>query len=171
MTIQEPMTEQPLLPDDTRPRPTWADARLRLETANTFWRATVRSDGRPHVMPILAVWVDGALHFATNVDSRKASNLARDPRCVISTSADTLDLVVEGEAGLVRNDVRLRRVAEGYATKYDWQVTIRDGAIYADGAPTAGPPPYDVYEVKPETIFGFGTDETFSATHWRFQEG
>jgi hypothetical protein len=45
---------------------------------------------------------------------------------------------------------------------------VRDGAFYADGAPTAGPPPYDVYEVRPTVIFGVGTDESFSAIRWRF---
>ena len=53
-------------------------------------------------------------------------------------------------------------------------VTVRDGAFHdgafhdAEGAPTAGPPPYDVYEVIPTTAFGFGTDESFSPTRWRF---
>ena len=47
-------------------------------------------------------------------------------------------------------------------------MTVRDGAFYADGAPTAGPPPYEVYEVTPATAFGFPTDETFTATRWRF---
>jgi hypothetical protein len=41
------------------------------------------------------------------------------------------------------------------AEEYWWQVTVRDGAFYADGAPTAGPPPYELYEVIPTTAFGF----------------
>jgi hypothetical protein len=59
-------------------------------------------------------------------------------------------------------------VAEAYAAKYGWRVAIRDGAFVADGAPTAGPPPYDVYELTPATVFGFGTDEQHGATRWRF---
>jgi hypothetical protein len=40
-------------------------ARQIVETAPaTYWLATVRPDGRPHVMPILAVWVNGMLFFA-----------------------------------------------------------------------------------------------------------
>ncbi len=46
---------------------------------------------------------------------------------------------------------------------------MRDGAFHdAEGAPTAGPPPYDVYEVTAETAYGFGTDGTFAPTRWRF---
>jgi hypothetical protein len=40
---------------------------------------------------------------------------------------------------------------------------------WADGAPTAGPPPYQVYEVTPTTAFAFGKDESFSPTRWRFE--
>jgi hypothetical protein len=36
------------------------------------------------------------------------------------------------------------------------------------GAPTAGPPPYEVYEVIPKTAFGFSTDLSFGPTRWDF---
>jgi hypothetical protein len=61
-----------------------------------------------------------------------------------------------------------RRLAGVYASKYQWQVTVRDGALWGEGAPTAGPPPYHVYVITPTAAFGFGTDETFGATRWRF---
>jgi hypothetical protein len=64
---------------------------------------------------------------------------------------------------------KLQRVADVYATKYDWHVTVRDGAFYADyGAPTAGPSPYSLFEMTPHFAYGFGTGETFSPTLWRF---
>lgn len=49
-------------------------------------------------------------------------------------------------------------------------VTIVDGAFAAPyGAPTAGPPPYYVYEIRPETVFAFTTDESPPRpTRWRF---
>jgi len=119
-------------------------------------------------MPVLAVWLDGALCFSTGEASRKGKNLARDPRCVITVSSNALDLVVEGEAAKVCDEARLHRVAGVYVSKYGWPVTVRDGVFYADGVPTAGPPPYEVYEVIPTTVFGFGTDETFTSTRWRF---
>jgi nitroimidazol reductase NimA-like FMN-containing flavoprotein (pyridoxamine 5'-phosphate oxidase superfamily) len=170
MADHEPAAVQPFSTDDARPLTTWAEARRRLEEADTYWLATVRPDGRPHVMPVLAVGVDGALHFSAGATTRKGKNLARNPHCVITVSSPSLDLVVEGEAAKVRDDARLRRVAEAYASKYQWQVTVRDGAFYADGAPTAGPPPYGVYEVTPTAAFGFGTDESFTAMRWRFHE-
>ena len=79
-----------------------------------------------------------------------------------------MDLVVEGTVAKVSQEARLHRVAEVYMTKYEWPVTVRDGAFYADGAPTAGPPPYEIYEVIPTTAFGFPWDATFNPTRWRF---
>lgn len=169
MAGHEPVAAQPLIADDARPPTAWEEARRRLEEADTYWLATVRPDGRPHVVPVLAVWVDGALHFCAGATTRKGRNLARDPHCVVTVGGPSLDLVVEGEAARVRDDAELRRVAEAYASKYGWQVTVHDGALHGDGAPTAGPPPYDVYEVNPTTAFGFGTDESLNAMRWRFQ--
>jgi hypothetical protein len=57
---------------------------------------------------------------------------------------DPFDLVVEGTAAKVSDEARLRRVAEVYMTKYGWPVSVRDRAFYGDGAPTEGPPPYEV---------------------------
>jgi nitroimidazol reductase NimA-like FMN-containing flavoprotein (pyridoxamine 5'-phosphate oxidase superfamily) len=131
--------------------------------------ATVHPDGRPHVMPVLTVWLDGALYFVAGEASRKARNLARDPHCVITIATEDAHLVVEGEAAKVRDEAKLNAVAAVYASKYDWHVTVRDGAFHdTEGAPTAGPPPYEVYEVIPKTAFGFGTDESFSPTRWDF---
>ena len=167
MAEKAPAAEQPYLAGDTTPTP-WAEARERLAEADTYWLATVRQDGLPHLAPLLAVWVDDALHFVASRTSRKATNLAHDAHCVIATRREALDLVVEGTVAKVSQEARLHRVAEVYMTKYEWPVTVRDGAFYADGAPTAGPPPYEVYEVIPTTAFGFPWDETFNPTRWRF---
>lgn len=62
-------------------------------------------------------------------------------------------------------------MARAYGEIYRWQVTVRDGGVdAAGGAPTAGPPPYDVYQVAPATADGFGTDEPVAETRWRFQD-
>jgi hypothetical protein len=76
---------------------------------------------------------------------------------------------VEGKAAKVRDEAKMRRVADVYASKYDWHVTVRKAAFDAEyGAPTAGPPPSDLYEVTASKAYGFGTDERFSPTRWRF---
>jgi len=168
MAEKAPVAEPLLSHSDQSPPTSWTEARRRLTEADWYWLATVRPDGRPHVMPLLAVWLDGALYFCTGRTTRKGKNLARQTYCVITTASDDAHLVVEGAATKVSDAATLQRVAGVYAAKYDWQVAVRDGAFYTDGAPTAGPPPYEVYEVTPTVIFGFGEDETFSPTRWRF---
>src|SRR5262249_28957420 len=143
-----------------------AEAREGLERAQVYWLSTVRPDGRPHVTPLLAVWLDGALYFCTGADERKAKNLARNPHCVITTGCNALDegldLVVEGDAVRVRDDATLRRLADAYAAKYGWRYSVRDGALHGEVGNVA-----IVYEVPPITAFGFGKG-TFSQTRWRF---
>jgi hypothetical protein len=93
----------------------WAAAREVLETAQLSWVTTVRADGRPHVTPLVAVWLDDAVYFTTGSDEQKAVNLAANPHVVLITGCngwdEGLDVIVEGEARAAdarRND-RSRR--------------------------------------------------------------
>ena len=147
----------------------WSRAQAALEEAEVFWISTVRPDGRPHVTPLLAVWLDGALHFCTGADEQKARNLAGNPRCALTTGCNTLgeglDLVVEGEAVNVTDHDKLARLAALYESKYgsDWHFDVRDGAFFHGGGSAV------VFEVAPVTAYGFGKGvERFSQTRWRF---
>ena len=80
-----------------------------------------------------------------------------------------MDVVVEGTAVAVRDTARLHGVAGAYAEKYGWQVQVRASAFdSAGGAPTAGDPPYDVYEVVPVKAFGLSTEDSPTSTRWAF---
>jgi len=144
---------------------TWRSRRLR-----TGWQPC-GPGGRPHVRPILAVWVAGELYFCAGENTRKAKNLALKSHCAVTVEREPLDLVVEGIAAKVRDAEWLQRVADGYASTYDWYVIVRDGAsITMSGEPRRQVPLLmNVYEVIPTTAFGFGTDESFSPTRWRFE--
>ncbi|GAT67130.1 pyridoxamine 5'-phosphate oxidase [Planomonospora sphaerica] len=134
---------------------------------HTCWLTTVRPDGRPHVMPLGVLWLDGALYFNTGPGTRKGRNLAHDPHCVITFATQEFDLVVEGRAERVTGE-RLHRVAEGYAAQ-GWRPSVRDDALHAEhSAPSAGPPPWYVYEVAPVKVFALGTAAPYGATGWRF---
>jgi nitroimidazol reductase NimA-like FMN-containing flavoprotein (pyridoxamine 5'-phosphate oxidase superfamily) len=182
MAKRTPVTEEPLAAGGATATP-WAEARERLanpEQARTYWLATVRPDGRPHLMPLLGLWLDGAFYFVTGERTRKGTNLADDPRCAIATSSTTLpslDVVLEGEARKVTGEAELRRVADAYGAKMDWPLDVRDGGVFGENAPTAGPPPYTVFALTPATVFGLpglagmgeaGGPDPFSPTRWRF---
>jgi nitroimidazol reductase NimA-like FMN-containing flavoprotein (pyridoxamine 5'-phosphate oxidase superfamily) len=170
MGNSEPRAAEPIAADATTALP-WDEARSRLAEHRFYWLATPRPDGRPHVRPVLTVMVDGSLYTTTSPAARKGRNLERDTRCSITANTDGLDLVLEGTATKVTDEGRLQRVADAYKSKYEWPPTVRDGAFDAPyGAPTAGPPPYEVYEITPVVAYGFGTDEELAprSTRWTF---
>lgn len=136
-----------------------------LDAAGRFWLATIGPDGRAHVMPVGIVWSEGKFYFTSGAGTQKSKNLARDPHCVITVAAPGTDVVAEGEARMVRDDAELRQIAELFK---DWGPEVRDGAFWHEfSAPSAGPPPWDVYEVQPKTIYGLSTGEPHGATRWR----
>jgi len=75
----EPMT---MLSAFSRPNPTptdWSAGRDQLASAELCWIWTVRLNGRPHVTPLLGVWLDWVIYFCTETDERKSKNLAEYP--------------------------------------------------------------------------------------------
>lgn len=145
----------------------WTEAVAVLKSAEIFWLSTVRPDGRPHVTPLIAVWLDDTLYFCTGPDERKAKNLVQNNHCALTTGCNTfahrLDLVLEGDATPVRDDATLQRVADRYEQKYEgWHFTVQDGAFTGDGGKA------EVYAVNPRTVFGFAKGESFGQTRWQF---
>ena len=150
----------------------WSRAEKQLEatagTNLTHFLATVRPDGRPHVAGVGALWVGGRFYFTSGAGTRKSRNLAEKADCVISVKLPDIDLVVEGVASKVSDDETLRRLAELYDAQ-GWPATVKDGSLTAPfSAPSAGPPPWDLYEFMPRTAFGVATAEPYGAMRWRF---
>jgi general stress protein 26 len=149
----------------------WEETRGALERAELFWISTVRTDGRPHVTPLVAAWADGAIWFCTGAEEQKFANLRANPHVVMTTGCDRwdggLDVVVEGEARQVTDEVVLRRVAEAFAAKWDgrWRYTVRDGAFHdADGRGDVM-----VFSVAPVKVFAHAKGDPFSETRHRFR--
>jgi hypothetical protein len=138
-----------------------------LTTAEIFWLSTTRGDGRPHVTPIPSIWLDGALHICTGAHEQKATNLAADPRCVLTTGTDRinsgLDVVVEGTAVRVTDRPTLLRLAERWKIELDWDFEVGEHA-FEDGAGRDGL----VYAIAPTKVLAFGKGEPFSQTRYRF---
>jgi uncharacterized pyridoxamine 5'-phosphate oxidase family protein len=154
----------------------WEDAHRHLDEAEVYWLSTVRPDGRPHVTPLIAVWLDGAMYFCTGRDERKNKNIERNPHVILTTGCNSLkegmDVVVEGDAVQMRDDALLQRVAGEYLAKYgeDWRFTVRNVAFYHGSGSIRESDTGDalVYAVRPKTAFGFGKGEPYSQTRWRF---
>jgi nitroimidazol reductase NimA-like FMN-containing flavoprotein (pyridoxamine 5'-phosphate oxidase superfamily) len=152
----------------------WSRALEALESRDqrkdTHFLATTRPDGRPHVAGVGAVWDSGKAYFVSGAGTRKSRNVAQNPNCAIAMSLTGIDIVIEGIAERVTDDATLQRLAKRYA-KGGWPAIVKDGAFTYDySAPSAGPPPWDLYEVAPTTVFGVLADEPGGATRWSFDD-
>jgi hypothetical protein len=149
----------------------WSRALAQLDAGGagaTYWLATTRPDGRPHIAAVGGLWVDGKVYFTSGAAARKSRNLSANPNCAVSVSLPGLDLVIEGKVARVTDEATLVRLAERYAAQ-GWPATVADGALTAPySAPSAGPSPWDLYTIAPVTAFGVATAEPNGATRWRF---
>lgn len=145
----------------------WSELVTRLRGAEVHWLTTVAPDG-PHTRPVLAVWVADRLCWTTSPTSAKGRQLAQDPRCSLAVRQGDLDVVLTGRAERVRDAAELAAVADAFAATFGWHVDVRDAAFWAEGAPTAGPPPFHVLRLRPSAVHAFGTSEETMArsTRW-----
>jgi Pyridoxamine 5'-phosphate oxidase len=137
---------------------------------HTCWLSTINPDGGPHVTGVGALWAEGTFWFQCGPSTRKALNLARDPRCALSLAVHDFDLVVEGDASVVRDpEVVAARVADWVALGWPASVDATGTAVTAEfSAPSAGPPPWSVYRIEVRRATGVATVDPGGATHWEF---
>ncbi len=144
----------------------WAEVTETLANSEMFWLSTVRRDGRPHVTPLPAIWLDGILHFCAGSHEQKAKNLQSNPRCVLTTGANQfrsgLDVVVEGTAARLTSPAQLHRLAATWKSKLDWEFQVTDDG-FRDPAGRTGL----VFGVKPAKVLAFGKSP-YSQTRYRF---
>jgi hypothetical protein len=137
----------------------------------TFWLTTLNADGSPHVTSVGAIWHGGSCWFQTGEPTRKAKNVARDPRCAIAVATRNFDVMVAGIARRVTDPKSLAEVAAVWA-KGGWPAQPDEsgtGITAPFNAPTLGPPPWFVYEVKPSTATAVGTSESGPGSmRWQF---
>ena len=146
----------------------WDDTREALESAELFWIATVRADGRPHMTPLVAVWLDDVLHFCTGESEQKAINLRDNENVILMTGCNQwdrgMDVVVEGRAVRVTDQPMLERLAEAWTHKWDGSWTYELGP---EGFETDGDERIFVFAVRPEKVLAFGKGN-FSHTRHAF---
>jgi len=110
----------------------WRQVSDALTAAELYWLTTVRSDGRPHITPLVGAWVDDAFVFCTGPEEQKAQNLDHSSSVAVTTGVNTwndgLDVVVEGAAERVTGRDVLTQLADAIREKYDgvWDFTPSD---------------------------------------------
>ncbi|MGK5114377.1 MULTISPECIES: pyridoxamine 5'-phosphate oxidase family protein [unclassified Geodermatophilus] len=140
----------------------WAEAERRLGLSHDYWVATVRPDGSPHVMPVWGVWLDGRLWFSSGRRSRKARNLAADPRCTVTTDDARDPVVLDGVAERVTSAPGIADFVAAVNAKYGGGVSVE----FLD------PEVNGTYAVRPVRVIAQSeADFAGAPTRWTFPPG
>jgi hypothetical protein len=135
----------------------WSWAVERLTSSHDYWVATVDGDGQPAVMPVWGVWLDAAVWFSSGPRSRRARNLARDPRCTITNDNPLEPVVVEGRSELITERAAVEIFTAACNAKYETDIPT---AFFADNA---------LFRVPPAVAYGLTeADFTTTPTRWQF---
>jgi nitroimidazol reductase NimA-like FMN-containing flavoprotein (pyridoxamine 5'-phosphate oxidase superfamily) len=158
------MTEYGVEAPGWEPLP-WEWAAERLAANRNFWVVTVSGSGRPHALPVWGVWDDRDLRFAFSCapGSRKARNLAENPRVVLTVD-DTVECIsIEGTATPVPRGDRQEQWIARYLAKYQPLSADLSADFVRENA---------VFEVAPDRAFGVvEREDEFAtrATRWVFR--
>jgi pyridoxine/pyridoxamine 5'-phosphate oxidase len=163
----EPKASRPHWPDavqnpskDLSGLKAWPWALERLEKSHNYWIATTRPNGGPHLMIVWGIWWQDAFWFSTGARTRKAKNIAAEPRVVIGTEKAEEAVILEGTVEEIKDRAVWKQLVEVYNRKYGGDV----GPLLESSGGS-------VFRVTPQ--IAFGQDEhtenfTESVTRWQF---
>jgi general stress protein 26 len=143
----------------------WEATEKALREAELYWLTSVRVDGRPHVTPLIGIWLDGAAYFTTGHEEQKTRNLQHSPLVALTTGSNTWarghDVVVEGVASRVTDRDTLQRLAGAILDKYgdDWSFDVQGDAL------TEGDHPSGLYRITATKVISFAKDPHAQTTY------
>jgi hypothetical protein len=134
----------------------WSWAEQRLARSHDYWLASIHPAGRPHLMPVWGVYLDGSLWCSTGPESRKALNLAANPAVSVATVDAGQPVIVEGVAAAVTDRDAVERFSAAMDAKYG---TTYGAEFYSANL---------TLRVDLRQVFGLDTEAfTTSPTRWR----
>ena len=92
----------------------------RVQQAQNIWLATVRPNGRPHLVAIWFVTAGDRWYICTGSGSVKARNIRANPAVTLALEDGNNPYVLEGQARAVEPDAG---VVAQFKAKYDWDIT------------------------------------------------
>lgn len=104
----------------------WDAVYPRLDQAERYWLATTRPDGRPHVVPVDGVWLDGVWYFGGHPDTVHQRNLRTNRKIAIHLEDAMAVVIVEGDAEWITPSAPVaKRLAETSNAKYGYGATAK----------------------------------------------
>jgi hypothetical protein len=127
----------------------WSHVAKRMKESQTYWLNTTDSDGRPHSVPVMGVWVEDRLWFGGGPEVRWARNLRANPLLAVHLESGENVVIMEGDARLANEPADLMdRVGRAYKPKYGFE----------------HPPPF--WTIDPTLVLAW-TDFVKDPTRWR----
>lgn len=105
----------------------WRTIESRLSRETTIWLSTVRRDGRPHLVPVWYVWLDGRIYFTTSTTSQKFANMIGNQNVALALPDAINVIIIEGEAHTATR-ATMDTLAEHFFHKYEWDYRHDDAA-------------------------------------------
>jgi len=98
----------------------WSWVAAQLTDSKNYWLCSVRPDGRPHVIPRWAVYVDGRIYYDGSPQTRHAQNIELNSQVAVHLESGDQVIILEGiskPAG--KPDTQLaNRLVKSYRRKY-----------------------------------------------------
>jgi nitroimidazol reductase NimA-like FMN-containing flavoprotein (pyridoxamine 5'-phosphate oxidase superfamily) len=109
----------------------WETVRQKLIDARQYWLATVRPDGRPHVVPLDGLWRDDRWYFGGSPETVKHQNLQAEPRVALHLPDAEAAVIVEGACEvIVPSQDEAEALADASKQKYGYGVPA---SVYRTG--------------------------------------
>jgi general stress protein 26 len=136
----------------------WSEVTARLEKSKNYWIGSTRPEGKPHVMPVWGVWVNGAVCFGTDRTSRKARNLQANPAATVNLESGDEAVIIEGTVREITDAKEIVAIDAAYVKKYKMKLTEAPGIPY-------------IVAIEPRIVFAWH-EHNFpeSATRWRLAQ-
>jgi nitroimidazol reductase NimA-like FMN-containing flavoprotein (pyridoxamine 5'-phosphate oxidase superfamily) len=82
----------------------WSAVREELASARQYWFATVRPDGRPHVVPLDGMWTDDGWYYGGSPTTVHAQSVLTNPEAVMHLPDPWRAVIVEGRVDHIEHD-------------------------------------------------------------------
>ena len=94
--------------------------RLTDDKARNIWFASLRANGRPHLVPLWFVWHADKLWVCIGRDTQKHANIKRNHNVALALEDGLSPVIVEGAAREEASRTQRDQLARLFSAKYDW---------------------------------------------------
>jgi hypothetical protein len=160
---QQPSPRRVRIPDlvgygaETTPPPDWAKVESWLARDRYYWLITSRPNGRPHTVPLWALWFNRRLYYNMSPETVTSRNLKLNPYAIAHPQDAREAVIVEGVVDRPQPST-LEAAAAEYERRFEFKLDPYDLA-----AP--------IYRLAPSVVRAWWAgDVRGTAVRWTFDE-